>query len=168
MTLIFEHEAAQALPLPEEELAGQVIEAALEHEGCPYETQISLTVTDSGAIREMNRDFRGIDAPTDVLSFPMLSFQAPGDFSFAEENELLFECFDPESGELLLGDIVVNADRVRSQAEEYGHSLKREYAFLIAHSMLHLLGYDHETPQEAAQMEQCQEEILAGLRITRG
>ena len=75
--------------------------------------------------------------------------------------------FDPESGELCLGDIVISVDKVYAQAEEYGHTPRREYAFLIAHSMLHLLGYDHMEPDEAAVMEQKQEEILNRLGITR-
>jgi probable rRNA maturation factor len=75
--------------------------------------------------------------------------------------------FDLESGELCLGDIVISIDKVYEQAQEYGHSLKREYAFLIAHSMLHLLGYDHMAQEEAAIMERKQEEILTRLGITR-
>ena len=77
------------------------------------------------------------------------------------------DCFHPETGELLLGDIVISAEKVLEQAAEYGHSVKREYAFLIAHSMLHLSGYDHMEPEEAAVMEQKQREILETLGITR-
>ena len=86
-------------------------------------------------------------------------------FSAAERSEA--DCFQPESGELILGDIIISCDRVRGQAEAYGHSQKREFAFLVAHSMLHLCGYDHMEPQEAAVMEGKQEKILDGLHITR-
>jgi len=82
-----------------------------------------------------------------------------------EENEA--DYFQPDSGELILGDIILSADRICSQAEAYGHSLKREFAFLVAHSMLHLCGYDHETDEEAAVMEHRQDAILNGLGITR-
>ena len=112
----------------------------------------------------MNRMFRQIDKSTDVLSFPMLEYETPGDFSAFEQQQ---EAFNPESGELMLGDIVISVARARAQAEEYGHSLKREFAFLVAHSMLHLLGYDHMTPEEAAVMEAKQEEVLQRLGITR-
>ena len=169
MTIIYEHEAGDMLPLEEEALAADVINASLDEIGCPYEVQVSLTITDSSGIQEMNKEFRDIDAPTDVLSFPMLDYEQPGDFSFLEEEEDgdQTDLFDPESGELVLGDIVINSDRVFSQANEFGHSIKREYAFLIAHSMLHLMGYDHMSPEEAAEMEALQEKILSGLGITR-
>ena len=169
MTIIYEHEAGDMLPLEEEALAADVINASLDEIGCPYEVQVSLTITDSSGIQEMNKEFRDIDAPTDVLSFPMLDYEQPGDFSFLEEEEDgdQTDLFDPESGELVLGDIVINSDRIFSQANEFGHSIKREYAFLIAHSMLHLMGYDHMSPEEAAEMEALQEKILSGLGITR-
>ena len=169
MTIIYEHEAGDMLPFEEEALAADVINASLDEIGCPYEVQVSLTITDSSGIQEMNKEFRDIDAPTDVLSFPMLDYEQPGDFSFLEEevDGDQTDLFDPESGELVLGDIVINSDRVFSQANEFGHSIKREYAFLIAHSMLHLMGYDHMSPEEAAEMEALQEKILSGLGITR-
>ena len=143
-----------------------VIEAALDELKCPYEAEVSLLITDNARIREMNRQFRQIDRPTDVLSFPMIQFDQPGDFSFLEEEEPE-ECFNPETGELVLGDIVISAEKVLEQAEEYGHSVKREYAFLIVHSVLHLTGYDHMVPEEAEWMEQRQRQILEQLHITR-
>ena len=113
----------------------------------------------------MNLQHRQIDAPTDVLSFPMVTYETPGDFSILEEDGA--DCFEPDSGELMLGDIVISADKVLEQSAEYGHSVKREYAFLIAHSMLHLMGYDHMTEEDAAEMERLQEEILKQLNILR-
>lgn len=115
-------------------------------------------------IREMNREFRDIDRATDVLSFPMIAYESPADFAFLEEDE---SCFDPDTGELMLGNIVISKQKVVEQAEEYGHTVEREYAFLIAHSMLHLLGYDHMEEEERAVMEKKQREILDGLGITR-
>lgn len=166
MTLEFENESGTELGLPLEETARMVIEAALDELKCPYEAEVSLLITDNARIQEMNRQFRQIDRPTDVLSFPMIQFDQPGDFSFLEEEEPE-ECFNPETGELVLGDIVISAEKVLEQAEEYGHSVKREYAFLIVHSVLHLTGYDHMVPEEAEWMEQRQRQISEQLHITR-
>ena len=113
----------------------------------------------------MNREFRQIDRSTDVLSFPQVEYPSPADFSWAEEHEV--DCFDPDSGELVLGDIVVSLDHVKEQAAQYGHGCRREFAFLIAHSMLHLLGYDHMEAREAAVMEKKQADILDSLGIRR-
>lgn len=165
MTFYVENETQETFPFPVEDTGRMVCEAVLEAEGCPYETQINLVVTDNAGIREMNRDCRGIDRETDVLSFPNLDFERAGVFEISEEAEA--DYFDPDTGELILGDIMISADKVREQALNYGHSLKREFAFLVAHSMLHLCGYDHMEEAEAKVMEQKQEEILTGLGITR-
>lgn len=164
MTLLFEEEGELSLPLECEELAKKVIEAAVDYEECPYETEVNLLLTMNDEIHEMNRQFRGIDRPTDVLSFPMVDYEEPGKFDFLEE---AMEYFNPETGELMLGDIVISKEKVIAQAEEYGHSAQREYAFLIAHSMLHLFGYDHMEEDERAVMEQKQKEILEQLQILR-
>jgi len=95
----------------------------------------------------------------------MVDFELPGDLSVAEKNPE--EYFNPDTGELLLGDIIISLERAEAQAEEYGHSLKREIAFLTAHSMLHLFGYDHMTDEERIQMEEMQEEILERKGYTR-
>ena len=141
-----------------------VAEAVLEQEGCPYESQISLMITDNEGIREFNRDNRGIDKETDVLSFPNIDFVQPSDFELVEEDEA--DYFDPETGELILGDIIISAEKVKQQAAEYGHSEKREYAFLVAHSMYHLCGYDHMEEEEVV-MNEKQELLLQYLEITR-
>ena len=164
MTLLFEEEGDLQLPLETKELAEEVIEAALDYEGCPYEATVSLLLTMNNEIQEMNRNFREIDRATDVLSFPMIAYEEAGTFDFLEEDD---SAFDPESGELVLGDIVISKERVIAQAEEYGHSIRREYAFLIAHSMLHLMGSDHMEEEERAVMEQKQRDILEQLGITR-
>lgn len=164
MTVIYEDEYGREWPFDPRALAERVIEKCLDYEECPYEAQVSLLLTDSAEIHRMNAEFRGIDRETDVLSFPMQEYETPGDFSRAEEDP---DSFDPDSGELLLGDIVLNGDRVYAQAEEYGHSVEREFAFLIAHSMLHLCGYDHMEEEEARTMEGRQREILNLLNIKR-
>ncbi|MDO5422836.1 MAG: rRNA maturation RNase YbeY [Eubacteriales bacterium] len=164
MTVIYEDEYGKEWPFSPEELAKTVIEACLDSEGCPYESQISLLLVGGPQMQEMNQKFRGIDKETDVLSFPMQLYPKPGDFSLMEEDP---DSFDPDSGELLLGDIVLNGDRVFSQAQEFGHSVEREYAFLITHSMLHLMGYDHMEEAERTAMESRQDEILKLLDINR-
>lgn len=146
-------------------LAEQVTSFCLEHEGFPYEAEVNLTLTDNEGIRVLNRECRGIDRPTDVLSFPLLNYERPGDFSFLrEESEA---DFNPDTGEALIGDIVISVEKVREQAAGYGHSERREFAFLIVHSMLHLFGYDHMTEAEAAVMEDKQRELLMLMNITR-
>lgn len=158
MTIAIDHEAEEKLNLSEEEIIRDVVLAVLDYEGCPYAAEVNVVVTDNHEIQKMNREYRGIDAPTDVLSFPMLEFTVPSDFSHVEE--AFEDCFNPESGELMLGDIILSVDKIREQAESYGHSQTRELAFLVAHSMLHLCGYVHEEECEREEMERKQREIL--------
>ncbi|HJD45605.1 MAG TPA: rRNA maturation RNase YbeY [Candidatus Mediterraneibacter norfolkensis] len=165
MSLFIEEEGGSALPFDVEETARLVVEAALELEECPYEAEVNLLLTTDEEIHRMNMEFRKIDRPTDVLSFPMIEYETPGDFSaIGEERE---DLFDPETGELLLGDIVISKDKVLFQAEQYGHSPRREYAFLIAHSMLHLFGYDHMEDEERGIMEERQRRIMEKVNILR-
>ncbi len=145
--------------------AKKVIRQVLILEGCPYDVDVSFTLVDDEEIHEMNRDYRGIDRATDGLSFPGVEYETPSDFSVVEEDP--FGYLDPDTGHLMLGDIVLNAKRVKEQAVEYGHSELREFSFLIAHSTLHLCGYDHMTPEEAKEMEEKQEHALQVLGITR-
>lgn len=165
MTSYVEDEAKESLPFEPEEILELVAQKVLEEENCPYEAQINLLLTDNEGIREFNRQYREVDAPTDVLSFPMISFEREGDFSVVEEDGV--DYFDPESGELILGDIIISVPRALEQAESFGHSAKREFAFLVAHSMLHLCGYDHMEEDEAKVMESKQEKVLNELGITR-
>ena len=152
--------------------AQAVCEKVLEREECPEDTEVSITYTDDDAIREINRESRGIDAVTDVLSFPNLEFSETGGAESAADRwedamQSTWDCVNPETGDLFLGDIVLDLDRMRVQAREYGHSERREFAFLIAHSMLHLCGYDHRDPEEEAVMFERQESVLKELGITR-
>lgn len=165
MSLFIETEGNTDFDFDVKKVAELVVSAVLEYVQCPYEAEISLLLTHNDEIREMNREHRGIDRATDVLSFPMLEFDSPADFSRIDEETA--DVFDPESGELMLGDIVISVDKVLAQAEEYGHSPKREYAFLIAHSMLHLCGYDHMEDGERREMEEKQREIMEMINILR-
>ena len=159
MTINIEYEAEKKLNLPYESIIEDVVNASLDYEKCPYEAEVNVILTDNAEIRRINREFRQIDSPTDVLSFPMGDFDVPSDFERMEEQSE--DYFNPETGELLLGDIVISVAKVEEQAEKYGHSQTRELAFLVAHSMLHLCGYDHMEEQERIAMEMRQEEILS-------
>lgn len=165
MTCYVENEVESVFPFSVEETVRRVMEEALDSEHCPYEAVINVLLTDNEGIREFNRQYREIDRATDVLSFPNIAYETPADFSHVEEAEA--DCFDPDSGELVLGDIIISVDKVKEQAKAYGHSELRELAFLAAHSMLHLCGYDHMEEAEAAIMEEKQEKILDALGITR-
>ncbi len=158
MTVTIEYEAAGKLELPYEEIIRNVVEESVDYVECPYDVEVSILLTDNEGIRQINLDMRQIDAPTDVLSFPMCDFETPGDFSLLEDTPE--EYFNPDTGELMLGDIVISVDKVKEQAEKYGHSQTRELAFLVAHSMLHLSGYDHMEESERLEMEEKQREIL--------
>lgn len=166
MTSYVENETDIEFEFDIKEILDTVMKQVLAMEKCPYEAQVNLLITDNQGIHELNRQYRQVDAPTDVLSFPMIPFQKEAEFSVVEEEEA--DCFDPESGELILGDIIISAEKVFEQADQYGHSVKRELAFLIAHSMLHLCGYDHMVKEEADIMEEKQERVLSFLGITRG
>ena len=111
------------------------VEATLAYEAVARELEVSVTFTDDEGIRKLNRNYRKIDKPTDVLSFPLFDFEGEGDAMTDELDDML-------------GDIVISLERAAAQAEEFGHSFEREVAFLTVHSMLHLLGYDHETSEE--------------------
>ena len=167
MTFFVENETDADFGFDASELIRTVCERAFSSEGAPVDAScVNVFITDSEGIRELNASYRGIDSPTDVLSFPGLDFDEPSDFDISDDRKA--DCMDPESGELVLGDIVLNADRIFSQAEEYGHSVKREMAFLLAHSCLHLCGYDHMTEEEEKVMFSKQEAVLESLGITRG
>lgn len=165
MTINFEYEANEKLSFDYEALLRKVVEECLDYEDCPYEAEVNILFTDDEEIKQINMEYREIDRATDVLSFPSIEYETPGDFSKLEDD--IAGCFHPETGELLLGDIVISVDRAKLQAEEYGHSLEREIAFLTAHSMFHLFGYDHMEEADRKIMEEKQEEVLQRLQIIR-
>lgn len=166
MTSYIENETDITFSFDAKEIADLVAAKVLETEKCPYEAQINILLTDNAGIRAYNVQYRQIDRETDVLSFPNIEYESPSVFDGLEDNPA--DYFDPDSGELILGDIILSVDRVREQAESYGHSEKREFAFLITHSMLHLCGYDHMEREEAEVMEAKQEAVLNALGILRG
>ena len=165
MTILLENETEITLGIDYEQIAKEVVEAALDYVECPYECQVNILLTDNAGIQVLNQQMRNIDSPTDVLSFPMIDFETEADFSIVESDVSSY--FDASSGELLLGDIMISLEKVKEQAEQYNHSVKREYAFLIAHSMLHLSGFDHMEESERIRMEQKQEAILQNIGYTR-
>lgn len=133
-------------------LVRRAVISTLEYESFCNDAEVSVTFTDNNGIQTLNRDFRGIDRPTDVLSFPLTDYESD-------------ECPIDEP-ELSLGDIVISLERASEQAEEFGHSFEREVAFLTVHSMLHLLGYDHvNSDEEDAEMRRRQREILENMGL---
>ena len=165
MTFYVENDVEVDFEFNTEEVFSLVAKKVLETEGFEDEASVFLLLTDDAAIHEINYENRNIDKATDVLSFPNLDFDAPGDFCKALKNRILVT--DPETDEIVLGDIIISVDHLKAQAKEYGHSVKREFAFLVAHSMLHLCGYDHMEDAEREIMEAKQENVLQILGITR-
>lgn len=155
---IFENETDFEIDQREIDELNRVCETVLQMEECNFDAEISFTITDNEGIREINRDYRDIDRVTDVLSFPMIEF---------EDEEIDAE-FETENGMVVLGDIVISIERAEEQAKELNHSLRRELAFLVAHSMLHLLGYDHvDNPEGERVMIKKQNTVLNDLGLTR-
>ena len=143
-----------------EEQLQKVITAALDAQGVDLPCEINILLTDNEGIRRINNTMRGIDSPTDVLSFPM--------FEIPEGCVPGIGCSDPDSGLVPLGDMCISMERAAAQAEEFGHSVEREMAYLAVHSVLHLLGYDHmDEGEQKARMRAREEAILGSLGITR-
>lgn len=150
MRILFENDTNFNL---DEELIKTVAAAALSSESIKEDAEISFTLTDNETIHYLNKKHRGIDRPTDVLSFPLIDFNT--------------EDINAIDGTIYLGDIIISIDKAKAQAEEYGHSLERELGFLTAHSTLHLLGYDHMTSEEEKVMFAKQDNILNSIGLTR-
>ena len=156
--IIFDAEVE--VPVELEEQLDTVIAAVLSAEGVDTPCEINVLVTDDAGIHAINLDMRGVDRPTDVLSFPMFEL-APGEHPEAQEA-------DPATGLVPLGDMVLSLERAQAQAQEFGHSVQREVCYLAVHSVLHLLGYDHmDEGAMKEQMRDREETILSGLGITR-
>ena len=155
MTLLINNRTDFEITEEFEKLFNDVVKESLRYEEFDPECEVSLSIVSNDEIQEINKQFREIDAPTDVLSFPLLTF---------EEGE---QADVNENNEIMLGDIIISIDKAKAQAEEYGHGLKRELAFLTAHSMLHLMGYDHMEEEEQKEMFKKQDDILNNLGITR-
>lgn len=164
MSVFIENEYDKNIDIDYNTIITKVIEEAIDFVNCPFECEVNVTIVDNDSIRQINSSQRNIDKETDVLSFPLIDYDAPADFSKIEDD---INYFNPDSGELMIGDIVISYDKVISQAEAFNHSKIREIAFLTAHSMLHLFGYDHMEEQEKFDMENKQNIILNNLGITR-
>ena len=142
------------------DLVRLAVKTSLLYMDFPTNAEISVMFVDNEAIRVLNSKHRGIDKATDVLSFPL--------FEYDEEGEIIEEELDfSPNGEMILGDIVISLERAAEQAEEYGHSFEREIGFLTVHSMLHLFGFDHMTPEDEAEMFEYQTEILEEMGLKR-
>lgn len=142
-----------------------VINTCLEEEQVPYEVEISLSIVDLQTIQQINKAHREIDSPTDVLSFPQIEPIKIGCIDW--ETLDFITCVNYDTEEIMLGDIIICSDKAREQAKAYEHSLEREICFLVAHSMLHLLGYDHMTAEDEKIMFAKQDAILYHLGILR-
>ena len=151
MTFYVENEVDADFGFDIEELAKSVADTVLDMEGCAADIEVGLTITDSEGIHELNKEFRGIDAPTDVLSFPQFDDLADID----------------QKRPYLLGDVVLCTAQAERQAEEYGHSVDRELVYLFVHSMCHLVGYDHMEEDEKAVMRAREEEVLSAIGVKR-
>ena len=151
LMIYFENSAPEAITYKLKMLVRKAILATLDYEGVDVDCEVSVTFTDNEGIHAINKEFRNIDRPTDVLSFPQVNY---------DEGEELME------GDML-GDIVLSLERAREQAAEFGHSFERECAFLCAHSTLHLLGYDHElSDEDDADMRRRQSEIMEKMGLS--
>ena len=164
MSVFIENEYDKNIDIDYNTIIKKVVEEAIDFVKCPFECEVNVTIVDNDSIKEINKAQRDIDKETDVLSFPLIDYDSPADFTYVEDD---INYFNPDSGELMLGDFVISYDRVISQAYEYNHSKVREIAFLTAHSMLHLFGYDHIEEDEREDMENKQNIILNNLGITR-
>jgi probable rRNA maturation factor len=150
--IISNRQSRETITLEMKDTLRTVAKACLLRTGRGTHYEISLTLVDDSTIHRLNQKYRGVDRPTDVLSFAF------------EEGETLAL---PGAALPMLGEIVISAERAQAQAQTYGHSFRREMAFLMAHGMLHLLGYDHQTEEERSIMEALQRQILSVLGIHR-
>ena len=153
------------MPIGLEDLLNRVMAACLKVEGVPENCAANMLITDDATIHEINREQRGVDRATDVLSFP--SIQYPAGTTARDNIRLLRREYDPDAGGLYLGDIVISLEHARAQALEFGHSAEREIGYLTAHSLFHLMGYDHMTDGDKAVMRARDEAAMALVDLKR-
>lgn len=173
MTIYYDNQTDYEFDFDYKKVANDVITKTLLHEQFKYDVEVSITFVNEESIREINKEYRDLDKSTDVLSFPMIEYDS--DYSRISDRkeemyDFLIDLIDiknPDTDEIILGDIVLCVPVIINQAKEYNHSILREYAFLIVHSMLHLLGFDHIEEDERIIMENKQNQILESLSITR-
>ena len=157
MSFYLEEEVEVKFPFNYKELAEKIVDFCLDESKFPYEAEVNLTLTDNDGIHQINKEFRQIDRPTDVLSFPMFELE-PGN-----PPEDWDEYLDPATDMCPLGDMCISLERAIAQAQEFGHSVKREVGYLTIHSMLHLLGYDHLDEGPMKRQMRAREEAIAGM-----
>jgi len=152
-----------------EKLIEKTIKKAAECENVKQDYQVSVILVDNSQIKGINRVYRGIDAPTDVLSFPMLENEEEENLIEVNKADIQkdFENFDMDTGEIVLGDIAISLERAFEQSVEYGHAFHREVSFLTVHGMLHLLGFDHEEEGDRKVMREREEQILDLMSLKR-
>lgn len=148
-------------------LIERVLQMCLTLHGAYNSAEVGVTLVDDQEIHALNREHRGVDRSTDVLSFPLLDYDEDYEEQEEEATEGLDIDVDPETGEIMLGDIVISLDTAQRQAGEYGHSFEREVGFLACHGMLHLLGYDHMVPEDEAVMLDLQRQVMQALGLER-
>ena len=165
MTIYLNNETDIDLGIDYNDIANKVVCASLDYVNCPYECEVNILLGDNDSIQCLNKAMRNIDSATDVLLFPAYDFEIPGDFSGLNDGKAFY--FNSDTGEFILGDIMISLEKVSEQAEEFGHSVTREYAFLIAHSILHLCGFDHIDEDDRITMEKMQDDILTDIGYTR-
>jgi probable rRNA maturation factor len=141
-------------------LIKKAVSGCAKEAGIKFPYEITVSLTDNAGIRELNAAHRDVDAPTDVLSFPLLEFE-DGLFEPADYD------FNPDTGNVELGDIVISVEKAEAQAKEYGHTIEREMAFLASHGALHLFGYDHDEPEGESAMNTLTEIVLARMGLSR-
>ncbi|MBU5486615.1 rRNA maturation RNase YbeY [Clostridium sp. MSJ-8] len=166
--MIYVDNRQNKINITEEEIEGlkKVILHALKEEEVDIPTEVSLVFVDNEEIREINNDTRNIDRETDVLSFPMLDYEDKKVFKDMYKN-YNFDVTYKDGEEVVLGDIVLSLEKALEQSKEYNHSFQREASYLVVHSILHLLGYDHMVEEDKVVMRRREEEILEKLNITR-
>ncbi|MGI6083847.1 MAG: rRNA maturation RNase YbeY [Acetivibrionales bacterium] len=154
------YQKTQEISKDTQKLIEKAIKLCVKKENFPYPCEISVTLTENRSIQEYNREHRGIDKPTDVLSFPSIEY-------VSGEPQLQPGDLEPDTGRVFLGDILISAEKAFEQAKEYGHSLERELSFLAVHGVLHLMGHDHETDEDKKRMFSLQEEVLNEMGLSR-
>ena len=165
MTIYIEKETEDTLDFDYEEIINKVVIQSLQTEKFKHDIEVNVILTNNEEIQCLNKQYRGKDAPTDVLSFPIIDDSEIGDIKTLDEHIPVH--FNMDTKELLLGDMIISIEKLKEQAKEYGHSEERELAFLVAHSMLHLFGYDHLQPEEEEIMKVKQNEILDKVGYSR-
>lgn len=165
MKIFFEEQSRHAFDFSVQEQLDKLVRYVVRRVSCPYEVEVSVTLVDKDEIYRLNKEFRHVERPTDVLSFPMMEYEEPAEFTSTKFLQSI--TLSPETEELVLGDIVICSPIVCEQAREYGHSELREFSFLVVHSLLHLFGFDHMEETERLQMEDMQRKIMKELQINR-